>query len=207
MLLKTPFWVYFYCVAQFCNRVTQSLYLDFWTLVIFEPLRIQQRTGESPRAREVPGFCLTKFHAVVAKTEASRCSSGRLQWTAKIINSMKLIWGWQYLPLSERWWMWEGWEQPLPWGCCWGWGLRNERLKSTTGDFCFPAFSPSSFLRCFSPLQSLLCPLGFVLQVPVVERSWGAEALPGVGASIRAECVLPQFGQAPELLFKPHVVS
>lgn len=160
MLFKNPFWIYFCCVAQFCNRVTQALYLDFWTLVIFEPLRIQQRTGESPRARGVPGFCLTKFHAVVAKTEASRCCSGRLQWTAKIINCMRLIWGRQCLPLS------------CPGGCGRAgssrilgdavegqdWGMKGS--EAPQGDFCFRAFSSVS--RCFPPLQSWLCPLGFV---------------------------------------------
>lgn len=34
-------------------------------------------------------FCLMKFCAVVAKTEASRCSSGRLQGAAGTISSVR----------------------------------------------------------------------------------------------------------------------
>lgn len=162
--------------------------------MIFEPLRIQQRTGESPRAREVPGFRLTKFHAVAAETEASRCSSGRLQWTAKIINSMRLIWGWQYLPLRALV-MWEGWAVPP-------WALGNEGLRSTTGDFCFHTF-PSSFSRCFSLLQSLFCPLGLVLQVPIVQRSWEQRLSQVLVHSLGQSVPLPTLGRHQSCCLNP----
>lgn len=58
----------------------------------------------------------------------------------------------------------------------------------------------------FSIAKFALSP-GVCAAGPCCAEVLGAEALPGVGASIRAECALPQFGQAPELLFKSRVVS
>lgn len=123
--------------------------------MIFEPLRIQQRTGESLRAREVPGFRLTKFHVVAAQTEASRCSSERLQWTAKIINSMSLIWGWQCLPLSERWRCGRaGNSHRLG-----NWGMKGSEAPQVI--FAFTLFLLRVFQVCFVPwglcCRSLLC--------------------------------------------------
>ena len=103
--------------------------------------------------------------------------------------------------------MWKGWEQPLPWGCYGGRGLGNEEVRSTTRDFCFHIFSYPSPSGHFHLLQSLFSPLRFIAAGPCCVVVQGAEALPGVGASVRAASALPQCGQAPELLFKSHVVS
>lgn len=58
----------------------------------------------------------------------------------------------------------------------------------------------------FSIARFALSP-GVYAAGPCCVEVLGAEALPGVGAFIRAERALPQFGQAPELLFKSHVFS
>lgn len=85
--------------------------------------------------------------------------------------------------------------------------MGNEEVRSSTRDFCRHIFSYPSPSGRFHLLQSLFSPLGFIAAGPCCVVVQGAEALPGVGASVRAASALLQLGQALELLFKSRVIS